>query len=247
VEGELSRRDANVRERRRHDWPGTVFRSPARVASVAMAFLAGAAVLDAISVVTDVQMVSLLDRASAGDAVTYQEAETLDSRMAAISLLQAAALLLAAIPFIVWFRRSYLNLHALGVKWVRFRPGWAVGGWFVPFLNVARPKSIANDIWRASDPDLPRELEGPAPGGHVPALMNWWWFAFVVSGWLYGTATLMTSDDAAVDAFRAQAQTFAVADSLSFVAGILGIFVVRRITLRQEARYAMVVREGAVS
>jgi hypothetical protein len=53
------------------------------------------------------------------------------------------------------FRRAYRNLPALGAESPRFSSGWAVGAWFVPFLNLVRPKQIMDDIWRASDPALP--------------------------------------------------------------------------------------------
>ena len=55
---------------------------------------------------------------------------------------------------IAWTHRLYRNLEPLGFRELRFGSGWAVGGWFVPFLNLVRPKQIVNDIWRAGDPAL---------------------------------------------------------------------------------------------
>ena len=55
------------------------------------------------------------------------------------------ALIVTGTVFIVWTRRVYRNLAPLGTS-PRFRPGWAIGGWFVPVLNLWRPKQILNDV-----------------------------------------------------------------------------------------------------
>ena len=63
------------------------------------------------------------------------------------------ALIVAAFAFLIaWTSRLYRNLRPLGVRRLRFTEGWAIGGWFVPFVNLVRPKQILNDIWRGSDP-----------------------------------------------------------------------------------------------
>jgi hypothetical protein len=80
-----------------------------------------------------------------------------------------------ATVFIIWFHRAYRNLGSLGVAQLRWGTGWAVGGWFVPLLNFVRPKSIANDIWRGSDPAASTEVADFEPQGPVPWFHNLWW------------------------------------------------------------------------
>ena len=94
---------------------------------------------------------------------------------------QFAAYLAAAIAFIVWFRRAYRNTAGLGATGMRYKPGWSTGAWFVPILNLFRPKQISNDIWRASDPELPRQATG-WQGNEVHALIHWWWAIWIVAG-----------------------------------------------------------------
>src|SRR5688572_9717366 len=60
----------------------------------------------------------------------------------------------AIVVFLVWMRRSYINLKALGVRGLEYSPGWAVGCWFIPFVNLVRPYTIMKEIWTRSDPDL---------------------------------------------------------------------------------------------
>ena len=64
--------------------------------------------------------------------------------------------LVTGIVFIVWFRDAYKNVGRLGVAGLRWSSGWAVGAWLVPFLNLRRPKEMLNDMWRGSNPSLPR-------------------------------------------------------------------------------------------
>jgi hypothetical protein len=78
----------------------------------------------------------------------------------------------------LWTRRLYGNLRALGAQDLRFGEGWALGGWFVPFLNLVRPKQIVDDVWRASDPmRRPEEAWDQRP---LSNLLHWWWFIWVV-------------------------------------------------------------------
>jgi hypothetical protein len=68
-----------------------------------------------------------------------------------IGLLQMLIYLATGVMFIIWFRRAYRNLEALGKEGLRFEAGWTVGEWLLPILNLVRPKQIMNDLWRATD------------------------------------------------------------------------------------------------
>ena len=43
------------------------------------------------------------------------------------------------ITFLMWLHRASSNLASLGYINQRFSPGWAVGWWFIPFMNILRP------------------------------------------------------------------------------------------------------------
>jgi hypothetical protein len=92
---------------------------------------------------------------------------------------------ITAILFIAWFYRAYCNLVRVGIADLRFGPGWAVGGWFIPLFNLFRQKQIANDIWKASAASrtvgLARRDEIPLSG-----VLNWWWATWIASGILIG-------------------------------------------------------------
>jgi serine/threonine protein kinase len=138
---------------------------------------------------------------------------------------QGFVFLLTGVLFLVWLRRVYSNLPTLGAKELRFRPGWAMAVWFVPLLNLVRPKQLLNDVWRASDPDLPVEAGRLWRGRRVPALLGCWWWTLLAAVFALGAATQSGSAEAA-----------AGADLLIVVSGLLALRMVRRTTARQQAR-----------
>jgi hypothetical protein len=115
----------------------------------------------------------------------------------------------------LWTRRLYGNLRALGAQDLRFGEGWALGGWFVPFLNLVRPKQIVDDIWRASDPvRRPEEAWDQRP---LSNLLHWWWFFWVV---LCLPTLLLAPLPALV--FGLEAGSVEGADSAGSIVGVCG-------------------------
>ena len=157
-------------------------------------------------------------------------------------------LLVVAVLFLVWFRRAYRNLEALGAQGLRFSPAWAVWAWFVPLLGLVRPKQLLNDVWRASDPELPPGDPGSWRRQPVPSVLTWWWLAFLASTTtraittqsVHTLAVLMTFGllSRPLDLVRPTSGVQAVADLLTVVAALLALRVVRMATGRQEAREA---------
>lgn len=56
------------------------------------------------------------------------------------------------ILMIVWTHTGYRNLKFLEISDPPRTTGWAIGGWFIPVVNVFLAKHIINKIWRATGP-----------------------------------------------------------------------------------------------
>lgn len=155
---------------------------PARILFVLFAATLALTVVALLSGWAELSLLSRIveDPSSVGAA----EADASDQRQALIALLQLLLYLGTGIAFLVWFRRAYRNLPALGAEALRFSSGWAVGAWFVPFLNLVRPKQLADDIWRASDPALPSQPGVTWKQQRVPSPLHWWWALFLASNLL---------------------------------------------------------------
>lgn len=198
--------------------------------------------VDLIAIYLDLDYLDFFSRVRSGEAVTIEEALSLDRRQGQLAVAQIGIFILVGIAFLVWFRRAYRNLPSLGARWLRFAPGWAIGSWFVPLLNLVRPKEIANDIWRVSDPSLPPELDDPALGGRVSPLLDAWWAAFLLFG---GFARVVArSDESAttVEELERVAQMTMWLDAAAIGVTLLWLWVVRSTTARQLERHATLAR-----
>jgi hypothetical protein len=106
----------------------------------------------------------------------------------------------------------------------------------VPILNSWRPKQIANDIWRASDPDATPNQGTDWQGDDVPKLYLGWWLAYLAANYLYSTSLRLSLAAEDVGDLQTVNSVFLAGDILSVLAGVLAVLVVRRTTARQTAR-----------
>ena len=174
-----------------------------------------------------------------GKSTEYAVWEASDARLGFVYIATAVSYLLASIPFIVWLHRARRNLEALGIHGLRWSPGWAIGGWFVPILSLWRPKQVMNEVWRASDPELPAwTMEWSL----LP--LSWavtaWWALFLVGGFLDRISGRMYSNATTPEAEISATTVSLVASIMTAAAALFAIQVVRQVTRRQRTRAARI-------
>ena len=88
-----------------------------------------------------------------------------------LGLVTLPLMILTAVLFVTWFYRAYRNLWVANVVGLHYSPGWAVAGWFIPFVNLVLPPRIAEDLWRGS------HGVGMSSGRGAPdaTLVRSWW------------------------------------------------------------------------
>jgi hypothetical protein len=136
------------------------------------------AVLGLVGLAAEHSYHELAQQALARKYVSLQTAQSTQHRIRSIGRLELALYAVTGLVFLAWFRDAYVNVERLGVKGMRWSSRWAVGAWFVPFLNLVRPKAILNDIWRGSDPRLP--VGGSLSRESPPALYGFWWGTWIL-------------------------------------------------------------------
>jgi Domain of unknown function (DUF4328) len=202
------------------------FTSLRRPAQFVVGALVVSAIVDVVAIIAGIDRIELLGRVASGGDYTASELQTSDDRDTAIGVVQLLLFAATAGLFIWWFARAYRNLDVFGSE-RRFGRGWAIGAWFVPFLNLVRPKRIADDIWEGSNP------AGLTSDDASPITI--WWTFFLGSVISAQIAFRAGAPDSPQE-LRLSAWLYLVSDSLDIVAALLAILVVRAITRRQDAR-----------
>ena len=124
----------------------------------------------------------------------------------------AGALVLAAVAFIMWLWRARANAELLvGPHGQRLTREWVIGAWICPVVNFWFPYQVVVDVWRASAP----KRDGR------DALVVWWWMTFLVS-WLFTRFITLAGVVETIPLIAACA--------LDIASGVLALLLVRRIS-----------------
>lgn len=127
-----------------------------------------------ISMLSDFGQMSL---AGSGN-ITAEAAEANDARQGMIGLLYLGVFIATGIIFLKWIHRANLNCHGFGASDMKFTPGWSIGYYFIPFINLVRPYQAMKEIWKvSSDPKNWQTQQGSA-------VLGWWWALWLISGFL---------------------------------------------------------------
>ncbi len=141
------------------------------------------------------------------------------------------------ILFLVWIHRVSENLRFLGALGQRFSPGWAVGSWFVPLVNLFRPYQVMGEIWRGSDPDLRSVGRIDWKYGSSTPLLGWWWGLWVTFGLVGVVAWFVWAGETQAVPSAGAVWWYLLAGALMVGTGVLAILIVRRVTAMQEEKH----------
>jgi len=127
-----------------------------------------------ISLLSDFMQMNLLSSGTFSQAA----AEANDSRQQIIGILYLVAFIVTGISFLKWIHRANSNCHGFGAQGMEFTPGWSVGYYFIPFINLYKPYRAMKEIWKVSTNPANWQNENGS------ALLGWWWALWLISGFL---------------------------------------------------------------
>ncbi len=167
----------------------------------------------------------LIERLRGGEDVPNSDLDANDTRLGSIALGNIAVSFACVVLFIRWLHLAYRNVDSISPSYRRFDTGWAIGSWFVPFLNLVRPMQIVTDVWHSGKPI----------GMRPPAWIALGWLG-LWGMWIYNR--IADGDPAAGSPAEMEKGTNQVIVSFAMhaVLAVLAICVVRSLTKRQEAR-----------
>lgn len=199
-------------------------------AVAAIVLLTIVATADFAGVASGIFQAIILHRIAGGAHVSEATIVLNDLVYAGIGIVQSLAILMTAIVFLMWLHRAYANLGEVGTRVTRFTPGWAVGFWFIPILNVFRPYQVVSETWRRSEwlnaPGISTEKS--------PAVVGWWWLSFLVSGTLGRIFARRIGAAEFIDEVIGATWLGVLADTASCIAALLAIAVVSGIDRHQQ-------------
>jgi hypothetical protein len=177
---------------------------------------------------------SLLSDVLAGETVSVPTGEAADVLYGVIGLIQFSIFVATAIAFLMWFQMAYSSLPSLGALALPYKPWLAAGAWFIPFFSLVGPKQMADAVYRAGDPSLPRQPGVEWKTLRVNPLLHLWWAAWIVSMlilWLPFGAVVIS-----VEQLIEQVDRYMWADAAAIIAGGLALAVVMLLTKRLTQR-----------
>lgn len=162
---------------------------------------------------------------------TEEQAESNDQREQLVATVSFAVLVITIIPFGMWIVRAQKNARALGAKGFTISPGWALGYFFVPIINLIRPYQAMCELWRGS--------HSPESGasGSPPALVGAWWGVWIIGGIVGQASARFSSRATDISDFEISTQISMASDVLGIGACALAFVLVSRITEAQESAH----------
>ena len=130
--------------------------------------------------------------------------------------------------FLMWLYRAANNLRAFD-PWVRptYSPGWAVGYFFIPFINLVVPYRAVKEVWQKSA--LPDEVNlDPSP----PATFPLWWMFWLLACFSGNISMRLSFNEKVPESTATIVSIFASA--LSIIAAFFVYLVIDAIDKRQE-------------
>jgi hypothetical protein len=193
------------------------------------------AAVSAFATWVDWTVIQFVDAAIAGEPFDVSDGAAFVDLHRWTRHVQTALNIGCAIAFVSWFWRAHKNLDESGLGGLRFTSKWAIGGWFVPILNLVLPPRVMSEIDRGSSFIAGVSRSPSIRTTRRSTLVGVWWALFLVSGILGFVANRMAHDAKDADDSLHSVWFQFGSDLLDVAAALAALALVRRITQLQEA------------
>ena len=149
--------------------------------------------------------------------------------MVLVGILSLIVYVTTVVFFLMWLYRAANNLRAFD-PWCRtdHSPGWAVGSFFIPFVNLVVPYRAVKEVWQKSVPPDAALLAEPGP----PAVFPTWWLFWLLACFAGNISMRLSFNDNVPESTATQISI--LASALSIVAAFFAYLVVDAIDKKQK-------------
>lgn len=209
--------------------PAVWLRSPVGLGRAVAILLGVVALTDLVAVWADLTMLDVLGRMMDGEygSAVEAEADRADRIFSVTGVAQGVAYLATVVVFLIWFHRVRVNAEVFDPFGHRKKRGWAIGGWFVPIVNLWFPRRIAVDAWDASSPWDRRRSH---------ALVNAWWTLWLIGGAASQVSSRLYRDAETAEELHSATQQVLFADTFEIPTAVLAILFVLALTRMQDEK-----------
>ena len=148
--------------------------------------------------------------------------------------LSLAVYLVTAVPFLMWIYRANVNCRGFATG-MKYSPGLAAGGFFIPFANLVYPCAAMQEIWKVSQNPEEWQME------KASVLVGFWWgfwlLCAVLGQVLIRYPKTHEGDDIAtiISTLQNISTILIVLELAKIVLSLLAFAMIHRITARQYA------------
>jgi hypothetical protein len=195
------------------------FRGIAGLTTFLRTLLVLSALLSLISIWSSALQLELFNR---WGNFTLEEVESNDLRERIVALANFVLNLFIVIIFAIWIVRANKNVRALGATDLRMTPGWAVGFFFIPIMNLWKPYQAMKDLWEASH----YFSSNPTKTGSILPI---WWALWLLSNFVANISFRLTLSAEGLEQLRTATTVEIINEVLNIPLCIVAILLVSQI------------------
>ena len=150
-----------------------------------------------------------------------------------VALLEFVIYVATVVAFLMWLHRACKSVLEFN-PWNRltYSAGFAVGSFFIPFMNLVVPYRIVKEVWQKSGTPDEARFAAPSP----PAMFPAWWLFWLLAGFTNNLSMRLTLSERLENSGAAIISI--VASAMSIIAAIFAYLVVDAIDRKQEETIA---------
>jgi hypothetical protein len=210
-------------------------------AKAAEALLIVSMIFSGVVLVVDVIYVQEIDRIMVGLGNDRRVAR-IEAIRAVLAFLELGVQIGTAVVFLMWIYSAHANLTLLRVEGQQYSPGWAVGYFFIPFLNLIRPYQVVQEIWKGSDPETSSLSESAWKARPGNSLAPLWWLSWLIYNFTaYISFRILMNPTLSIQDHKIGVVLAAVSQGATIIAAPLILSIIRGIARRQTVKHSRLV------
>ncbi|MFB5662545.1 DUF4328 domain-containing protein [Alteribacillus sp. HJP-4] len=150
-----------------------------------------------------------------------------------IHLPKTLVFLTAIAVFMMWIYRIHENGRALELDGTIYAPGWSVAFYFIPIVNFVLPLLSLLHLYKSCWKRWKEKNSIAAKDSSKIWLLYAWWLLFW-SSYLVSNPASLAAGEQTIAMLRSEVQSFIVSEIIYIAAGILFIFILRKVTAVQK-------------